>query len=72
MLYFARNYEEIGLFDPAELAFLEEIFFNDATQYGFFGDKVNPELTSRITQSEVEKIDGNITCSRVNHWINII
>ena len=59
MLYFARNYEEIGTFDPAELAFLEEIFFNDATEYGFFGEKVNSELTSRITQSEVEKIDGS-------------
>ena len=59
MLYFARNYEEIGVFDPAELAFLEEIFFNDATSYGFFGEKVNPELTSRIIQAEVEKIDGS-------------
>jgi len=48
MIYFARNYEEIGAFDPAELAFMEEIFFNDATDYGFFGEKVNPELTHRI------------------------
>jgi len=59
MLYFARNYEEIGTFDPAELAFMEEIFFNDATNYGFFGDKVNTELTSRIAQNEVEKIEGS-------------
>jgi len=59
MLYFARNYEEIGAFDPAELAFMEEIFFNDATDYGFFGEKVNPELTHRINQNEVEKIGGS-------------
>ena len=59
MLYFARNYEEIGEFDPAELAFLEEVFFNDATTYGFFGEKVNPDMTHRISQSEVEKIDGS-------------
>lgn len=59
MLYFARNYEEIGTFDPVELAFLEEIFFNDATNYGFFGEKVTPELTARINQSDVAKIDGS-------------
>jgi D-alanyl-D-alanine carboxypeptidase len=59
MIYFARNYEEIGEFDPAELAFMEEIFYNDATNYGFFGEKVNPELTHRISQVDVEKIDGS-------------
>jgi len=59
MLYFARNYEEVGMFDPAELAFLEEIFFNDATNYGFFGEKVTPDLTARINQSDVAKIDGS-------------
>ena len=42
MLYFARNYEEIGEFDPAELAFLEEVFFNDATDNGFFWRKGQP------------------------------
>lgn len=59
MLYFARNYKEIGDFDPAEIAFMEEIFFNDATEYGFFGEKVTPDLTHRILQSEVEKIGGS-------------
>lgn len=59
MLYFARNYREIGEFDPAELAFMEEIFFTDATNYGFFGEKVNPEITHRIAQTDVEKIGGS-------------
>ena len=59
MLYFVRNYEEIGAFDPAELAFLEEVFFNDATDYGFFGEKVTPELTHRILQNDLEKIEGS-------------
>lgn len=59
MLYFARNYEEIGEFDPAELAFMEEIFHTDATNYGFFGEKVNTDLTSRIAQADVEKIEGS-------------
>lgn len=59
MLYFARNYEEIGAFDPAELAFMEEVFFTDATRYGFFGDKVTSELTSRVNQADVKKIEGS-------------
>lgn len=42
MLFFARNYESIGAFEKSELDFLEEIFFADANQYGFFGEKVTP------------------------------
>lgn len=59
MLYFARNYDEIGAFDPAELAFMEEIFFTDATNYGFFGEKVVQELGNRVAQVDVEKIAGS-------------
>ena len=59
MLYFARNHEEIGTFDPAEVAFLEEIFFNDATECGFFGVKVTPEMPHRVLEYEVKKIDGS-------------
>lgn len=42
MLFFARNYESIGAFEKSELDFLEEIFFADPNQYGFFGEKVTP------------------------------
>jgi D-alanyl-D-alanine carboxypeptidase len=58
-LYFARNYEAIGKFEPAELAFMEEIFHADAKAYGFFGDKITPELNNRINQKDVEKISGS-------------
>jgi len=55
MLYFARNYQAIGAFDKAELAFLDEIFSTDASVYGFFGDKVTPDLTHHISQRDVQK-----------------
>lgn len=58
-LYFARNYYAIGKFEPAELAFMEEIFHADAKAYGFFGDKITPELNNRINQKDVEKIAGS-------------
>jgi D-alanyl-D-alanine carboxypeptidase len=59
MLYFARNYSDIGSFEAAELAFMEEIFHADARDYGFFGDKVTPDLGHRILQKDVVKIAGS-------------
>lgn len=59
MLFFARNYEAIGPFEKAELDFLEEIFFADANRYGFFGEKVTPDLTTRIPIRNVQKIEGS-------------
>jgi LAS superfamily LD-carboxypeptidase LdcB len=41
------------------LDFLEEIFFTDVNQYGFFGAKVTPELTARISIPDVVKIHGS-------------
>src|SRR5690606_36922149 len=58
-LFFARNYDTIGAFTQPELDFLEEIFFADAHQYGFFGEKVTPELTTRIPIRDVVKIAGS-------------
>jgi D-alanyl-D-alanine carboxypeptidase len=59
MLYFARNYSDIGAFEKAELDFMDEIFHTDATTYGFFGEKVTPDLNHRILQKDVIKIDGS-------------
>lgn len=59
MLYFARNYPDIGAFSKAELDFMEEIFHADATAYGFFGEKVTPQLNHRILQKDVVKIEGS-------------
>ncbi len=58
-LYFARNYTEIGKFEAAELAFIEEIFNADAKSYGFFGEKITPELNNRVNQKDVQKIAGS-------------
>jgi D-alanyl-D-alanine carboxypeptidase len=59
MLYFARNYPDIGAFTKQELDFLEEIFHADATEYGFFGAKVTPDLNHRILQKDVIKIENS-------------
>ncbi len=46
MLKYARNYPAIGRFSSAELNFMEEIFFREASDYGFMGPKVIHQLTS--------------------------
>lgn len=75
MLYFARNYATIGKFEPAELAFLDEIFNADATKYGFFGDKITNALTQRVNQKDVEKIAGSghylLKGDSLNHYRQI-
>jgi hypothetical protein len=75
MLYFARNYSDIGDFEKAELDFMEEIFYADATAYGFFGEKITPELNHRITQRDVEKIGGSghylLKGESLNHYLQI-
>ena len=59
LLYFARNYEDIGAFEKAELEFMDEIFHADATAYGFFGTKITPDLNHRISSRDVAKINGS-------------
>lgn len=75
MLYFARNYSDIGAFEKAELDFMDEIFHADATAYGFFGDKVTPDLNHRILQKDVVKISGSghylMRGESYNHFLQI-
>jgi D-alanyl-D-alanine carboxypeptidase len=75
MLYFARNYADIGAFEKAELAFIDEIFNTDASVYGFFGEKVTPELNHRIAQRDVETIAGSghylLKGDSLNHYLQI-
>ena len=59
MLFFARNYPDIGRFETPEVTFLEEIFYADANRYGFFGAKVAPDINHHIAQRDVEKIAGS-------------
>ncbi len=56
LLRYGRRYSAIGRFSQQELDFLEEIFYADATDYGFFGDKVLTELTAGIPERETVKI----------------
>lgn len=55
-LKFARNYSRVGRFSKAEIDFLEEIFYTDANDYGFFGEKVTTNITDGISRRDTIKV----------------
>ena len=52
----ARSYSRVGRFSKKELDFLEMIFYEDCTVYGFWGEKPLKSLTARIPKTQVLKI----------------
>ncbi len=59
MLLYAHRFPKIGKFTKPELTLIDEIFFYDANKYGFHGNKVIKELTSKINKKETIKISGS-------------
>ena len=55
-LRYARNYSKIGDFTKEEIDFLEEVFYTDASDYGFFGEKVTVKLTDGIPSRDTIKV----------------
>ncbi|MCW8918412.1 MAG: M15 family metallopeptidase [Gammaproteobacteria bacterium] len=48
MRRYARNFSQIGELAPDELALLEQLFYADASGYGFYGEKPLHSLTAAI------------------------
>lgn len=59
MLLYAHRYPKIGRFTESELALIDEIFFYDAHKYGFHGNKVIKELTSKINKKDTIKVPSS-------------
>lgn len=57
-LRYAKYYPKVGKFTKAELEFVESIFFEDASRYGFLGSKVTTDLTARIASRDTIKMPG--------------
>ncbi|HFE38446.1 MAG TPA: peptidase M15 [Gammaproteobacteria bacterium] len=55
---YARRFSKIGAFSKQEERFLEEIFYTQASDYGFYGTKVTDSLTYTVKQSDITKISG--------------
>ena len=57
-LFYARRFSDIGEFPREEVLFLENIFYTNANDYGFFGSKVTNDIASVIEKREIQKIRG--------------
>ncbi len=55
-LLMARRYSRVGAFPKAEIDFIESIFYRNAKDYGFYGEKVMTEITARISTRDTKKI----------------
>lgn len=55
-VHFARNYSAVGKFTAEELDFLEMIYYRNAGDYGFYGDKRVVALTQSINKRDIYKV----------------
>jgi len=56
VLHYARNVSSIGEFSKSELAFLEKLFYDETSKYGFFGRRTCEAITTAIDERETLKI----------------
>ena len=52
----ARNYSKVGSFTKEELALVERLFYEEASSYGFYGEKVLTDISDNINAREIAKI----------------
>jgi hypothetical protein len=55
-LRYAENYSDIGPFTKEETQFIEKIFYTEAVQYGFKGDKTMLKLTDAVDSRKAVKV----------------
>jgi len=56
MLRVGKNYSKVGRFTPEEIELYESIFYENASKYGFYGEKVLSNVTDEIKKSQTIKI----------------
>ena len=56
LLKLAREHTRIGAFSKEELNYIESVFYTEASDYGFFGQKVTYKLSDKIVKSETYKV----------------
>ena len=57
-IQYAAKYSSVGAFTNSEKDFLEQIFYTNAHDYGFFGEKILTRLTDGIPSRDVKKVRG--------------
>ncbi|MCP3923764.1 MAG: peptidase M15 [Desulfobacterales bacterium] len=52
----ARNYRRVGPFTKEELHFMEMVFYEKSSKYGFGGEKVLKNITDKVKRKETIKV----------------
>ena len=55
----AKQHSRIGSFSAEEIAFLEELFYRDATEFGFRGERVVAQMNHTIARNKIVKHQGS-------------
>lgn len=55
-LFYARNYHKIGAFTKKEIAFIDRLFHEKPSDYGFYGKKTCEDINNIIHRKDVSKI----------------
>lgn len=58
MLRVATSWSKVGPFRPDELEFLERMFYDEGSRYGFFGEKVLTRITDEVPERALTKAPG--------------
>lgn len=56
LLKIARDYSKVGAFSKRELDYIEKVFYTEASDYGFYGEKVISSLSDNISKRETVKV----------------
>lgn len=56
MVKTGRWYSKVGGFTRAELDYFEQVFYESAQTYGFYGQKVIADMTNVISKREIKKV----------------
>jgi len=56
MLKTAKRYPKIGYFTPVEIAFIEKMFYENPSKYGFYGKRTVTSLNNTVNKKEILKI----------------
>ncbi len=55
---FAKRFSSVEAFTRAEIEFIEKLFYADARDYGFYGDKVLLHLTDEVRERHTVKLSN--------------
>ncbi|MBD3671855.1 MAG: D-alanyl-D-alanine carboxypeptidase family protein [Gammaproteobacteria bacterium] len=58
LMKYARYNGQIGEFNSAQLALIDELFNENAQVYGFYGERINDHIDDRVDRNNMVKVAG--------------